>query len=144
MQVISQTMVFMISFVSTVFCGHLGNTELAGVSLSIAVRPVPTRCPPEVQEAPAGRSSDPAGVVLQVVNVTGVSVGTGLSLTCDTLISQVAAAGPAAFDPGGPAGPPAAFPASPGLSNNEPLSAPSLLWRRWLGEPLQIFGLNLS
>lgn len=35
--------------------------------------------------------------MLQVVNVTGVSVGTGLSLTCDTLISQVALAGPALF-----------------------------------------------
>ncbi|CAF92667.1 unnamed protein product, partial [Tetraodon nigroviridis] len=74
--VISQTMIFMISLVSTIFCGHLGKTELAGVSLSIAVR-----------------LPDPACVVLQVVNVTGVSVGTGLSLTCDTLISQTYGSG---------------------------------------------------
>lgn len=100
-------MIFMISFVSTVFCGHLGKTELAAVALSIAVRRLAQShlCADWCHSLPVQNGishilntqfSDIymcfpwlCFFLLQVVNVTGISIGTGLSLTCDTLISQV-------------------------------------------------------
>uniref|UniRef100_A0A8C1MUB2 Uncharacterized protein n=1 Tax=Cyprinus carpio TaxID=7962 RepID=A0A8C1MUB2_CYPCA len=51
---ISQLLFFLISFISTVFCGHLGKPDWP----------------------------------VWVINVTGISVGSGLASACNTLISQ--------------------------------------------------------
>ncbi|XP_030636857.1 multidrug and toxin extrusion protein 1 [Chanos chanos] len=56
---VSRMLNFLLPFVNTIFCGHLGNAELAGYALASAI-----------------------------INVTTTATGYGLALACDTLISQ--------------------------------------------------------
>ncbi|XP_034034267.1 multidrug and toxin extrusion protein 1 isoform X2 [Thalassophryne amazonica] len=55
----SRILYFLLPFVITIFCGHIGNAELAGYALASAV-----------------------------INVSILATGYGLSVACDTLISQ--------------------------------------------------------
>ncbi|KAK2111016.1 hypothetical protein P7K49_010762 [Saguinus oedipus] len=99
-------MVFLISFISSVFCGHLGKLELDAVTLAIANQvQLPgsrwgmhqTSCDTTPWFGGTALGSPKLqGLLLtlvKVINVTGVSVGFGLSSACDTLISQVNGSG---------------------------------------------------
>ncbi|XP_029957239.1 multidrug and toxin extrusion protein 1 [Salarias fasciatus] len=57
--VLSRILNFLLPFVVTIFCGHIGNEELAGYALASAT-----------------------------INVTTTATGYGLAVACDTLISQ--------------------------------------------------------
>lgn len=56
---LSRILYFLLPFVTTIFCGHIGNAELAGYALASAT-----------------------------INVTTLSTGYGLAMACDTLTSQ--------------------------------------------------------
>ncbi|XP_059207191.1 multidrug and toxin extrusion protein 1 isoform X1 [Centropristis striata] len=56
---LSRILNFLMPFVTTIFCGHIGNAELAGYALASAI-----------------------------INLSTTATGYGLSMACDTLISQ--------------------------------------------------------